>query len=81
MSASEGDQMADDEASLPNEAEDGDRDYVASLARGLEVICAFTRDTPSMTLSDVVTSRCGPRCCSSAIPLCPRSAFWTSFSR
>lgn len=53
MPASEGDQMPEDEASLPNEAEDGDRDYVASLARGLEVICAFTRDTPSMTLSDV----------------------------
>jgi IclR family transcriptional regulator, pca regulon regulatory protein len=35
------------------EHEDGDRDYVASLARGLEVICAFTRDKPTMTLSDV----------------------------
>lgn len=38
---------------LGDDAQDGDRDYVASLARGLEVICAFTRDKPSMTLSDV----------------------------
>lgn len=38
---------------LTSESEDGDRDYVASLARGLEVICAFTRDKPTMTLSDV----------------------------
>jgi IclR family pca regulon transcriptional regulator len=30
-----------------------DRDYVNSLARGLEVICAFTRSTPRMSLSDV----------------------------
>ncbi len=30
-----------------------DRDYVNSLARGLEVICAFTRATPQMSLSDV----------------------------
>jgi len=30
-----------------------DRDYVNSLARGLEVICAFTRARPRMTLSDV----------------------------
>lgn len=30
-----------------------DRDYVASLARGLKVIRAFTRDRPQMTLSDV----------------------------
>jgi len=29
------------------------RDYVNSLARGLEVIRAFTRSTPRMTLSDV----------------------------
>lgn len=35
------------------DADDGDRDYVASLARGLEVICAFTRAKPTMTLSDV----------------------------
>lgn len=32
---------------------DSDRDYVSSLARGLDVICAFTRDQPRMTLSDV----------------------------
>lgn len=30
-----------------------DRDYVNSLARGLEVICAFTRSRPRMTLSEV----------------------------
>jgi IclR family pca regulon transcriptional regulator len=30
-----------------------DRDYVASLARGLSVIRTFTRDRPRMTLSDV----------------------------
>ena len=35
------------------EQDDGDRDYVTSLARGLEVICAFTRDRPTMTLSDM----------------------------
>ena len=29
------------------------RDYVNSLARGLEVIRAFTRSTPRMTLSDI----------------------------
>ncbi|MCZ8133031.1 MAG: helix-turn-helix domain-containing protein [Steroidobacteraceae bacterium] len=34
-------------------ADDSDRDYVNSLARGLEVICAFTRSTPRMSLSDV----------------------------
>jgi IclR family pca regulon transcriptional regulator len=33
-----------------------DRDYVNSLARGLEVICAFTRTRPKMTLSDVAKS-------------------------
>lgn len=38
------------------EAEDSDRDYVASLARGLDVICAFTRMTPRMTLSEVAKS-------------------------
>lgn len=54
MSASAADQIAEDDvASLAGDSDDGDRDYVASLARGLEVICAFTRDTPSMTLSDV----------------------------
>ncbi|WP_414901573.1 IclR family transcriptional regulator C-terminal domain-containing protein [Sphingomonas flavalba] len=30
-----------------------DRDLVHSLARGLEVICAFTRNRPKMTLSEV----------------------------
>ena len=30
-----------------------DRDYVNSLARGLEVICAFTRTRPRMTLSEI----------------------------
>lgn len=34
----------------------GDRDYVNSLARGLEVICAFTRARPRMTLSEVAKS-------------------------
>jgi IclR family pca regulon transcriptional regulator len=34
-------------------AEGADRDYVASLARGLSVIRAFRRDRPSMTLSEV----------------------------
>ncbi|OWK29505.1 IclR family transcriptional regulator domain-containing protein [Sphingomonas dokdonensis] len=54
MSATAAGQFADEEAAVSlNESDDGDRDYVASLARGLEVICAFTRDTPSMTLSDV----------------------------
>ncbi len=33
-----------------------DRDYVNSLARGLEVICAFTRTRPKMTLSEVARS-------------------------
>lgn len=54
MSASAIDQSAEEDTGLiASEADDGDRDYVASLARGLEVICAFTRDTPTMTLSDV----------------------------
>lgn len=43
----------DDPDTIGSDAEDGDRDYVASLARGLEVICAFSRDKPTMTLSDV----------------------------
>lgn len=30
-----------------------DRDYVNSLARGLDVICAFTRTRPRMTLSEI----------------------------
>jgi len=33
-----------------------DRDYVASLARGLEVISAFTKSRPKMTLSDIARS-------------------------
>lgn len=33
-----------------------DRDYVNSLARGLEVICAFTRTRPQMTLSEIARS-------------------------
>ncbi len=43
----------DDMEPLASDADEADRDYVASLARGLEVICAFTRDKPTMTLSDV----------------------------
>lgn len=35
---------------------DNDRDYVASLARGLEVITAFTKSRPKMTLSDIARS-------------------------
>lgn len=35
------------------DSEISDRDYVNSLARGLEVICAFTRSKPKMTLSEV----------------------------
>jgi len=34
-------------------SEISDRDYVNSLARGLEVICAFTRTRPKMTLSEI----------------------------
>ena len=30
-----------------------DRDFINSLARGLEVICAFSRSKPRMTLSDM----------------------------
>jgi len=37
-------------------ADAGDRDYVASLARGLEVISAFTKSRPKMTLSDIARS-------------------------
>jgi IclR family pca regulon transcriptional regulator len=32
---------------------ESDRDYVATLARGLDVICSFTRYTPRMSLSEV----------------------------
>ena len=35
------------------QTEESDKDYVASLARGLDVICSFTRYSPGMTLSDV----------------------------
>jgi IclR family pca regulon transcriptional regulator len=35
------------------ETDGADRDYVASLARGLSVIRAFSRSRPSMTLSEV----------------------------
>ncbi|WP_218776024.1 IclR family transcriptional regulator C-terminal domain-containing protein [Sphingomonas sp. TZW2008] len=45
--------IKDDVDALATDQDDADRDYVASLARGLEVICAFTRDKPTMTLSDV----------------------------
>ncbi len=38
------------------ESDDSDRDYVNSLARGLDVICAFTRVMPRMTLSEVAKS-------------------------
>lgn len=34
-------------------SEVSDRDYVNSLARGLEVICAFTKTRPKMTLSEI----------------------------
>lgn len=40
-----------DEAGVGSEV--SDRDYVNSLARGLEVIKVFTRHTPKMTLSEV----------------------------
>ncbi|HBF91317.1 MAG TPA: IclR family transcriptional regulator, partial [Hyphomonas atlantica] len=41
---------------MEEHVEDSDRDYVATLARGLDVICAFTRYTPKMTLSDVANA-------------------------
>jgi IclR family pca regulon transcriptional regulator len=45
------------EVNMATDAEDmSDRDYVNSLARGLEVICAFTRTRPRMTLSEVAKS-------------------------
>ncbi|SPA39602.1 putative transcriptional regulator, IclR family [Cupriavidus taiwanensis] len=37
----------------PRKLEEGHRDYVAALARGLAVIQAFTDTTPEMTLSEV----------------------------
>jgi len=45
--------QADNGAGAEGLDEASDRDYVNSLARGLEVICAFTRATPQMSLSDV----------------------------
>ena len=44
------------EIDAPDADEISDRDYVNSLARGLEVICAFTRTRPKMTLSEVAKS-------------------------
>lgn len=44
------------EIDAPDGDEISDRDYVNSLARGLEVICAFTRTRPKMTLSEVAKS-------------------------
>lgn len=44
------------ESDPPTELVISDRDYVNSLARGLEVICAFTRARPKMTLSEVAKS-------------------------
>jgi IclR family pca regulon transcriptional regulator len=43
------------EMQIGTEADDGghDRDFVSSLARGLEVIKAFDRQSPKMTLSDI----------------------------
>jgi len=38
---------------MPAPTKISNRDYVNSLARGLEVIRAFTRSTPRMTLSDI----------------------------
>ncbi len=40
-------------ANAPATLNISNRDYVNSLARGLEVIRAFTRSTPRMTLSDI----------------------------
>jgi IclR family transcriptional regulator, pca regulon regulatory protein len=48
--------MADEELQVEDRVENGgheDRDYVNSLARGLEVIRAFNRSKSSMTLSEV----------------------------
>lgn len=46
--------MTDSEAIDTLDATDvSDRDYVNSLARGLEVICAFTKTRPKMTLSEI----------------------------
>lgn len=53
MRENSGDFLDGDLEADGREADDGDRDYVASLARGLDVICAFTRFTPRMTLSEV----------------------------
>jgi len=46
--------VSDDSGNVAGAASDGnDRDYVNSLARGLEVIRVFTRQSPRMTLSEV----------------------------
>jgi IclR family pca regulon transcriptional regulator len=46
--------VSDDSGNAAGAASDGnDRDYVNSLARGLEVIRVFTRQSPRMTLSEV----------------------------
>lgn len=42
-----------DPEAIDDTENDSDRDYVATLARGLDVICSFTRYTPRMTLSEV----------------------------
>jgi IclR family transcriptional regulator, pca regulon regulatory protein len=50
------DLLASDEASAPGaapESDVNDRDYVNSLARGLEVIKVFNRHKPKMTMSEV----------------------------
>jgi IclR family pca regulon transcriptional regulator len=45
--------VATPERAEPDGRDNDDRDYVNSLARGLTVIQAFSRNRPSMTLSDV----------------------------
>ncbi|MFC3713323.1 IclR family transcriptional regulator C-terminal domain-containing protein [Sphingoaurantiacus capsulatus] len=45
--------MSDIETIDGEASEISDRDYVNSLARGLEVICAFTKTRPKMTLSEI----------------------------
>ncbi len=45
--------MSDIETIDGDASEISDRDYVNSLARGLEVICAFTKTRPKMTLSEI----------------------------
>lgn len=45
--------MASADIRKPDERNNEDRDYVNSLARGLNIMRAFNRDKPSMTLSEV----------------------------